>query len=219
MFLVTYFTIEWDSGIVVLGSLLPLKLRQRWGIFTKVKRADVLIMLIVVAVTLTFDLAIAVAVGTVVACLVFTWDSGNRLHFEREVSSDGKSVVYSVSGPIFFGSITPFLSLFPDPKKEPKNVTVLLEGAEVYDWSGMVAIKKLSERFDNNGATCSFQKLTVSSHKLMMKGEHIWENVNIYKEGDLTFHDDPHVTSHLHVEHSGFTQKESMNNSTVMNGS
>lgn len=211
MFLVTYFTIEWDSGIVVLGSLLPLKLRTKWGIYTKVKRADVLIMLIVVAVTLTFDLAIAVAVGTVVACLVFSWDSGNRLKMEREVSPDGKHVVYSVSGPIFFGSINPFLNLFPDPRTEPKNVTILLEGADVYDWSGMVAIKKLSERFNNNGSTVLFQRLNVASHKLMMKGEHIWEGVNLYKEGDLTFHDDPHVTSHLHVEQTGFTHHHNGN--------
>lgn len=205
MFLVTYFTIEWDSGIVVLGSLLPLKLRNRWGIYTKVKRSDVFIMLIVVAVTLTFDLAIAVAVGTVVACLLFSWDAGTRLTMDRQVSDDGKKVVYSVSGPIFFGSITPFMNLFPDPRTEPKDVTVLLENAEVYDWSAMVAIKKLHERFDNNDATVKFQSLNVSSHRLMMKGEHIWEGVNIYKEDDLEFEDDPLVATHLHVEQTGFT--------------
>lgn len=200
MFLVTYFTIEWESGVVVLGTLLPQKLRTRFGLYTKVKRTDVLIMLIVVGVTLAFDLAIAVAVGIVVACLVFSWDAGTRLHLEREVDESGEKVVYTITGPIFFGSITPFLGLFPDPKTEPKNVTVLLEDAEVYDWSGMVAIKKLHERFENANAKVAFQSLTVASHKLMVKGEHLWEGVNIYKDVPLDFEDDPHVHSHLHVE-------------------
>ena len=200
MFLVTYFTIEWDSGIVILGTLLPLKLRNRFGIYTKVRRSDVLVMLIVVGVTLAFDLAIAVAVGIVVACLVFAWDAGTRLHLDRDVSEDGKKVFYTVRGPIFFGSIAPLLSLFPDPKDEPKEAVILLNDAEVYDWSGMVAIKKLHERFDNSGATVVFQSLSVASHKLMVKGEHLWEGVNIYKDAPLDFEADPTVHTHLHVE-------------------
>lgn len=197
MFLVTYFTIEWDSGIVVLGTLLPLKLRNKFGIYTKVRRSDVIVMLVVVGVTLAFDLAIAVAVGIVVACLVFAWDAGTRLHLERAVSADGKKVFYTVRGPIFFGSISPFLSLFPDPKDEPKDVYILLNDAEVYDWSGMVAIKKLHERFENSGATVVFQSLSVASHKLMVKGEHLWEGVNIYKDNPLDFEADPTVHTHL----------------------
>lgn len=200
MFLVTYFTIEWESGVVVLGSLLPLTLRTRFGLYTKVKRADVIIMLLVVAVTLIFDLAIAVAVGIVVACLVFSWDAGTRLHLERDLSEDGQKVNYTVKGPIFFGSITPFLALFPDPKTEPSDVTILLENAEVYDWSGMVAIKKIHERYEHVGSKVKFQSLTVASHNLMTKGEHLWEGVNIYKDIPLDFEDDPHIHSHLHVE-------------------
>jgi len=200
MFLVTYFTIEWESGIVVLGSLLPQKLRSKFDLSTKVKRSDVVIMLIVVGVTLAFDLAIAVAVGIVVACLVFSWDAGTRLHLDRVTSENGDKVIYTITGPIFFGSVAPFLSLFPDPKTEPKDVTILLDGAEVYDWSGMVAIKKVHERLENNGASVKFQSLSVASHKLMMKGEHLWEGVDIYQDAPLDFVADPLVHSHLHIE-------------------
>lgn len=202
MFLVTYFTVEWESGMVVLGSMLPLKLRQKFGIFTKVKRSDVLTMLIVVAVTLAFDLAIAVAVGILVSCIVFAWDAGTGLKLDRAVTASGDKVVYTVTGPIFFGSVMPLYALFPDPDDEPKDVTIFLEGAEVYDWSGMVAIKKLHERFENAGATVKFQKFSVSSHRLMMKGEHLWEGVTILQENDLDFESDPLVTTHLHVDKS-----------------
>jgi len=76
---------------------------------------------------------------------------------------------------------------------------VLLENAEIYDWSGMVAIKSLHERFESNNIKVTFQKLNVSSHKLMMKGKKIWEGVDILEEQNLDFEKDPHILSHRHL--------------------
>ena len=42
MFVVTYFTVEWESGFVLLGSVLPMKYRERFGLITKVKRTDLM---------------------------------------------------------------------------------------------------------------------------------------------------------------------------------
>lgn len=193
MFVVTYFTIEWESAAVVFGSMLPRRLRMKWGYETKVKRSDVFIMLIVVAVTLALDLAIAVGVGIVVSCLVFAWDAGTRLTFTRAASADNESVVYSVAGPIFFGSIKPLLDLFPDPRLEPKNVTVLFDQAEVHDWSGMMAIKRLHERFETNGATVKFQKLNVASRRLLHKSKDLWEGVNLFEEEEVIVENEPLV--------------------------
>lgn len=198
MFVVTYFTIEWESAGVVLGSMLPLTYRKKFGIETKVKRADVFIMLIVVTVTLILDLAIAVGVGILVSCIVFAWDAGTKLTFSRAISSDGESVVYSVGGPIFFGSIKPLMDLFPDAKKEPKNVTVLFDRADIHDWSGMMAVKRLHERFENNGATVKFQKLNVASRRLMHKSKDLWEGINIFEKEEVDVEDDPLVK----VDHS-----------------
>lgn len=191
MFVVTYFTIEWESAAVVFGSLLPQKLRKKYGMETKVKRTDVFVMLVVVAVTLILDLAIAVGVGIFVSCLVFAWDAGTTLTFSRAVSADGKSVVYSIGGPIFFGSIKPLMDLFPSPSKEPKDVTVLFDQAEIHDWSGMMAIKRLHDRFVANGATVKFQKLNVSSRRLMHKSKDLWEGINVFEEEDVVIEDDP----------------------------
>ena len=185
MFVVTYFTIEWESAWVVLAALLPATYREKYGIETKVKRADVFIMLLVVAVTLIFDLAIAVGVGIIVSCLVYAWGSGTNLTFEREVSEEGDSVVYKIGGPIFFGSIKPFLDLFPDPKSEPKNVTVALENADIHDWSGMMAIKRLNDKFVNNDVKVVFKNLKVSTHRMLMKSKDMWENVEIYTTEDV----------------------------------
>jgi len=193
MFVVTYFTIEWESAAVVFGTLLPQSLRLKWGMETKVKRTDVLVMLIVVIVTLILDLAIAVGVGIFVSCLVFAWDSGTRLTFSRAESADGESVVYSVGGPIFFGSIKPLLDLFPDPRTEPKKVTVLFDHAEIHDWSGMMAVKRLHERFEVNGAKVTFQQLNVASRRLMHKSKDLWEGINVFSEEEILVEDDPLV--------------------------
>jgi len=185
MFVVTYFTIEWESAWVVLAALLPAKYREKYGIQTKVKRADVFVMLVVVAVTLILDLAIAVGVGILVSCIVYAWDSGTRLTYNRQVSEDGESVVYKIGGPIFFGSIKPFLDLFPDPKTEPKNVTVAFENADIYDWSGMMAIKRLNDKFVNSDVKAVFVNLKVSTHRMLMKSKDLWEDVEMYSSEDV----------------------------------
>ena len=184
MVLVTYFTIEWESGIIILGSCMPGSLRTRWGIHTKVKRSDLFVMLVVVAVTLVLDLAVAVGVGIVISCLVFAWDAGTRVHITRTLSDDQKSVTYELTGPIFFGSAKTIHELFPHPSDDPSEATVLLEDAEIYDWSGMVAIKTLHDRFENNGTTVHFKKLSVASHSLMSKSKKLWEGVNVFQEDD-----------------------------------
>lgn len=193
MFVVTYFTIEWESFKVVLGCLLPLKYRLKYGLETKVKRSDVFVMLSVVVVTLILDLAIGVAVGIFFSCLIFAWDAGTNVTLDRAVSDDGHTVIYTIHGTIFFGSIKPLMDIFPDPTTEPKNIIVLLEHAEIADWSGMMAIKRIHDKLENNGATVKFQKLNVNSRKLMHKSKSLWENVNIFEEEEVDVEHDPLV--------------------------
>lgn len=202
MFVVTYFTIEWESAVIILGATLPQRLRKRFGFETKVKRSDVFIMLIVVAVTLILDLAIAVAVGIALSCFVFVWDIGTKLRLDRTISDDGNGVIYSVAGPIFFGSIKPLMDLFPDPRSEPKTVTVLFHDAEIHDWSGMMAIKRLHERFENNGTKAKFQKLNVASRRLLQKSKDLWEEIDIFEEEEVNVENDPLVkaSDNMHSE-------------------
>lgn len=139
------------------------------------------------------DLAIGVAVGIVLSCLVYAWDTGTKISFSRAVSDDGHSVLYSIGGPIFFGSIKPLMDKFPDPANEPKDVTILLEHADIADWSGMMAIKRIHEKMESNGATVKFQKLNVSSRKMLHKSKHLWEGVNIFEEEEVNVESDPLV--------------------------
>jgi len=163
---------------------MPECFRERWGIHTKVKRSDVIVMLAVVAITLALDLAIAVGCGVVLSCLIFAWDAGSRNKVERALSEDGTVVTYTITGAIFFGSIKPLMEMFPSAKGDPSEAVVILEQAEIFDWSGMVFIRTLHDRFERNGTVVHFKQLTVASHKLMSKSKNLWEEVNIYQEDD-----------------------------------
>ena len=75
----------------------------------KIKREDALTIVIVTVVTLATDLAIAVVSGVVWSALVYAWDSGTAITAEASYEvGDGnkKRKVYTVSGPLFFGSTT-----------------------------------------------------------------------------------------------------------------
>merc|ERR1719215_2458154 len=149
--------------------------------------------------TLVYDLAIGVACGVVVSCFVYAWNAGTRLTLDRAVSLDGETVVYTVNGPVFFGSIKPLMDLFPDISKDPKKVIILFENAEIYDWSGMVALKTIHEKFDNAGAeSVQFEKLSVASHQMIKKGENLWQELNVFEQVEIE--EDPDARNHLHVE-------------------
>uniref|UniRef100_A0A7S2W1I0 STAS domain-containing protein n=1 Tax=Eucampia antarctica TaxID=49252 RepID=A0A7S2W1I0_9STRA len=139
-------------------------------------------------------MAIAVGVGVVLSALVFAWDAGTKLSLQSQISEDGNIIYYTVQGPLYFGSVKPFMDLFPtiiDEETHPKEVVVLLENMEVYDWSGMMALKKLHERFDGYGCTVKFEKLTPSSHSLLVKSKDMFEEINIFMVENVDVQNDP----------------------------
>ena len=123
------------------------------------------------------------------------------LTFDRQISEDGTKVVYTVGGPIFFGSIKPLMDIFPNPEEEPKDVTILFTNANIHDWSGMMAIKKLHSRFESNGAKATFQNLNVASHRLMKKGEDLWEGIEIFGKEDFNQNDPLVGVDHYEKDH------------------
>jgi len=95
MFIVVIGTFEWSS----------------FRILRKVPKSDALIIILVSGVTVATDLAIAVVVGVIVAALVFAWEHAKHVIVEKHDNEEG-STVYKVDGPLFFGSISHFLSGF-----------------------------------------------------------------------------------------------------------
>merc|ERR1712232_957067 len=106
-------TFEWHTLELIFFSPLPRSLKQRWFpslVDRKIRRADVLIMVVVVVVALVEDLFYAVIAGAVLACLLFVYDAAAIISVTSR--NEGESKYYSVHGTLFFGSASNFLQLF-----------------------------------------------------------------------------------------------------------
>lgn len=173
--------IDWESLLQAVAAILPLVVRDRFNLDCKTPRADALIMLSVMAFTLCLDLSIGLLSGVLIAAFVYVWDSSTRVIVEREVSAEeSTSVTYNVTGPLFFATAGGFCDIFPleEIQFDPDEVVILLEGAEVYDYSGMVALKKVYDRFADLGKVVALSSISPTSRRLMEKTAYMWQGVN-----------------------------------------
>jgi len=172
--------------IVVLGTFEWTSLR----LFGRVPKADVFVAILVTVVTVLSDLAIAVIVGVIVSALVFAWEHAKRMFAKTWVDEQG-SKHYVLNGPLFFGSVHTFNSLF-DPKNDPDDVIVDFADARVYDHSGLEAIDSVAERYVRAGKTLHLKHLSDECHHLLKKAGDLVE-VNVIE--------DPHY--HVAVDGAG----------------
>lgn len=172
---------DFESILQVIATLLPLKLRNRIKLDCKTPRADSVTMLAVMLITLCIDLSIGLLSGVFIATFNFVWDSSTRVVVERELGSNPSSnVTYSVTGPLFFATAGGFCDIFPleEIQFDPREVILLLESAEIHDYSGMVALKKVYDRFTDAGKFVVISSMSKSSRRIMEKTAYMWEGVN-----------------------------------------
>jgi len=180
--------VDWESILQTVAAILPISLRDKFSLDCKVPRADILIMITVMAFTVCLDLAIGLLAGILVAAFVYVWDSSTRVIVEREIASEeATSVTYNVTGPIFYATAGGFSDIFPleEIQYDPDEVVILLEGAEVYDYSGMVALKKVYDRFADLGKVVALSSLTPTSRSLMEKSAYMWQGVNFLEVEEI----------------------------------
>ena len=163
MFMVVLGTFEWSSFRVV----------------TKVPLSDAFVVVLVSGVTVATDLAMAVFIGVVVSALVFAWKHAKVIHAICHVDEQGTKV-YSLRGPLFFGSCKSFLELF-DAKNDPQEVIVEFEHARVSDHSAIEAIDSLAERYLKLGKVLHLRHLSPDCRKLMKKAGSLVE-VNVIED-------------------------------------
>lgn len=172
---------DFESILQAISTLIPLRVRSRMKLDCKTPRADSLTMLAVMLITLSIDLSIGLLSGVFIATFSFVWDSSTRVLVEREVGSEASgNVTYSVTGPLFFATAGGFSDIFPleEIQFDPKEVVILLENAEIYDHSGMVALKKVYDRFTDAGKFVVISSISKSSRRIMEKNAYMWEGVN-----------------------------------------
>lgn len=108
-------------------------------------------MLVTVAVTLlTNDLAFGVIAGVLISALVFTRRLAHLAAVSAVTDPDGSSVVYAVTGQLFFASTGDLADRF-DYTGDPDRVVIDLSGAHIWDASSVAALDAVTTKYAGRG--------------------------------------------------------------------
>ncbi|MFK5955755.1 MAG: SulP family inorganic anion transporter [Planctomycetota bacterium] len=169
--------------MVVIGTFAWSSLR----VMTKIPMSDAFVIILVSGVTVVTDLAMAVFVGVMVSALVFAWKHAKIIHAVTHIEKGG-SKVYSIRGPLFFGSTKSFSELF-DPKGDPEDIIVEFEHARVSDHSAIEAIDSLAERYIKAGKKLHLRHLSPDCKDLLGKAGSLIE-INVLEDPHYHVADD-----------------------------
>jgi SulP family sulfate permease len=159
MFMVVIGTFAWSSFRVI----------------PKIPRGDAFVLIAVSAITVWQDLAIAVISGVIISALVFAWKNATMIRARKTFKEDG-SKVYSIWGPLFFGSIQNFNSKF-DPNNDPDKVEIDFMESKVADHSGIEALRNLANKYLDQGKSIEFIHLSPECTELLLKANPGFEEV------------------------------------------
>lgn len=171
MFMVVLGTFEWSS----------------FRVMKSIPKSDALLIVLVSVVTVVTNLAIAVALGIIFSTLVFAWEKGKKMNATSYTNKAGYRI-YTLDGPLFFGSVQSFKDLF-DFNNDPVDIVIDFEKAHVHDHSGLEAINFVTEKYGQLGKKLHLLNLSDECHKLLKKAENIVE-VNIIEATHYQLADD-----------------------------
>jgi SulP family sulfate permease len=117
----------------------------------------------------------------IVSALVFAWKHAKVIHVVTHLEPSGTKV-YSLRGPLFFGSVKNFRDLF-DVEEDPDDVVIEFGHARVSDHSAIEAIDNLAVRYLGAGKQLHLRHLSPDCTKLLTKAGNLVE---------VNFTEDPH---------------------------
>ncbi|WP_339134728.1 MAG: SulP family inorganic anion transporter [Candidatus Electrothrix sp. GW3-4] len=154
-----------------------------FGVLDKIPLSDALVILLVTVLTVLFDLAIAVLAGVVVSALVFAWENAIRIRARKRIDENGVKH-YEIFGPLFFGSVQMFNSKF-EVESDPDEVIIDFRESRVADHSGIEAINKLAQKYEQAGKKISLLHLSPDCRKLIHKADKLIQ-VDIIEDPEYT---------------------------------
>jgi len=145
----------------------------------KVPKLDAFVIALVSIVTVQHDLAVAVLAGTVASALGFAWGQSTSISASTSVVNGSKGSIpkklYSMSGPLFFGSTREFSSLF-QPKTDPDEVVLDFTNSRVMDHSALEAIHTLADQYGSVNKKVYLRHLSKDCAQILTR---------LYKNGKL----------------------------------
>lgn len=152
MVMVSFATFDWHS--IAPGTLKRLPV------------GEIAVMLVTVAcVVATENLAVGVVVGTVTAMVIFTRRVARTAGVTAVTDPDGKSVVYSVTGELFFASSNELVARF-DYANDPETVVIDLSATHIWDASSVAALDTVTAKYAQRGKTVEITGLNQPSERL-----------------------------------------------------
>lgn len=146
-------------------------------ITNKMPKSDIIVGITVALITIVLhNLALAVLIGVVIAALVFAWDNAKRIRAKKSVDDKGRKV-YSIYGPLFFGSTTAFLEKF-SPKEDPDEIVIDFKESRVVDMSALDALHKITAKYIKENKKVTLINLSRDSIRLIRTAKEIIQ-VNI----------------------------------------
>ncbi|MDF2679215.1 MAG: sodium-independent anion transporter [Brevibacillus sp.] len=131
----------------------------------KVPFSDSLVMIVTVAIVVaTHDLAKGVIAGVIMSAVIFGWKM-SRLKSSATLSSAGAKE-YSISGQLFFGTMTHFVEHF-NYQDDPEHIIIDLSRSHVWDHSAVNGISKVVLKYQQLGKHVSIEGLNEESQSLV----------------------------------------------------
>ncbi|MET1017045.1 MAG: SulP family inorganic anion transporter, partial [Leifsonia flava] len=109
----------------------------------------------VLVVVVTHNLAVGVGAGVILAMVLFARRVAHVVRVDRELSDDGGSVRYTVTGPLFFGSSNDLVEQF-SYAADPARVTVDFSAAQIWDASTVAVLDSVETKYARHAATVEF---------------------------------------------------------------
>lgn len=162
-----------------------------WATFKfirKIPKADALVIVVVTTFTVFTDLAIAVISGVIISALVFSWETAKNIRTEKSINENGIKE-YKLYGPLFFGSVSQFKSLF-DIEGDPNEVIIDFLNSKVTDHSAIDAIQFITSQYLLKRKTLHLRHLSSECKRLLGKAGDLVET-NVLEDPDYHVATDP----------------------------
>ncbi len=162
--------------VVAIGTFQWASLR----IINKMPKHDIFVGVLVAAITiLLHNLALAVLIGVVISALVFAWESAKRIRSRKFTDAEGIKH-YEMYGPLFFGSVSPFMEKF-DVAGDPAEVVIDFRESRVADMSAIEALHKLTARYEAAGKKVHLKHLSPDCRRLLKNADSVID-VNVLED-------------------------------------
>ncbi|MFI5566949.1 SulP family inorganic anion transporter [Streptomyces sp. NPDC051740] len=152
MVMVSFATFDWHS-------VAPKTLRR-------MPAGETTVMVVTVAcVVATHNLAIGVVAGSITAMVVFAKRVAHLAEVTAVTDPDGTTVVYRVTGELFFASVGDLAGRF-DYAGDPAKVVIDLSSAHIWDASSVAALDAIETKYAQRGKTVEITGLNDPSAHL-----------------------------------------------------